>query len=327
MAFEFVPSGARGARLDQEVRGKFADSLSTLAATIVAQRPEVDGPMNRCITGVRAGPVRPGLFALYSDLVESIFLDDQIAFASAVDAIVEFDAAPADGIRGLTMTDADLGAGMADRFLRHLDDDPTTPVSVLPLRDQEIVKVTDRLADTLSLLAAAAPELADEIRALIREIVFVESKLTPGGTVFHGASTFYLWGALFLNAAKHPDRVSMAEGLAHEAAHSLLLGYTLGAPLVDNDPSERFASPLRDDLRPMDGIVHATYVLARMYFCIERLLGSGFLDAAERDRLHETKRRRRAEYLSGLDVVSASARLTPIGTALLEGAKHYMAAA
>jgi HEXXH motif-containing protein len=56
--------------------------------------------------------------------------------------------------------------------------------------------------------------------------------------------------------------------LTHEAAHSLLLGYTLGAPLVESDPAERFSSPLREDLRPMDGIVHATYVLARMHYII-----------------------------------------------------------
>jgi hypothetical protein len=35
----------------------------------------------------------------------------------------------------------------------------------------------------------------------------------------------------------------------------------------------------------MDGIVHATYVLARMYYCFERLLASAELTAVERDRL------------------------------------------
>jgi HEXXH motif-containing protein len=136
-----------------------------------------------------------------------------------------------------------------------------------------------------------------------------------------------LWGALFLNAGMHPDRVSMAEGLTHEAAHGLLFGYTLGAPLVDNDASERFASPLREDPRPMDGIVHATYVLARMHYCIERLLASQILSAAERDRLEAAKLRRRADYLQGMEIVSAHARFTAVGRALFEGAQTYMTAA
>jgi HEXXH motif-containing protein len=230
-------------------------------------------------------------------------------------------------VRGVTITDADLGAGMADRFIRQLDDDPSTPVCVTPVSTEELSRAKNCLAQTWSLLDSAAPELADEIRALIRDVVFVGCEPGTNGFTFHGASSFYLWGALFLNAGMHPDRVSMAEGLTHEAAHSLLFGYTLGAPLVDNDASEQFASPLRDDPRPMDGIVHATYVLARMHYCIERLLASQALTIAERDRLEAAKLRRRADYLQGLDIVSAHARFTPIGRALLNGAQTYMAAA
>lgn len=326
MSFGFFPSGARGAQLDRDVRGRLADSLTILGDTIADQRPELREPLDLCIVTLRTRPVRPGLFVLYSDLVQSVFLDDEPAFASAVEEVVEFDHTAENGVRAVTMRDADLGGGMADRFLRQLNDDPTTPVRVHALPDEELVRSSNCLAETLSLLDAAAPELSREIRALIREIIFVASAPAPGGTVFHGASTFYLWGALLLNAARHRDPVSMAEGLAHEAAHSLLLGYSFGAPLVDNDPSERFSSPLREDPRPMDGIVHATYVLARMHYCLERLLGSGMLPAAERDRMEETKRRRRANYLSGLDVVAAHARLTPVGRALLEGANNYMAA-
>ena len=110
-----------------------------------------------------------------------------------------------------------------------------------------------------------------------------------------------------------------------KSAHSLLLGYSFGAPLVDNDVSEQFTSPLREDPRPMDGIVHATYVLARMHYCIERLLASQALNATERDRLEEAKVRRKSEYLQGLEVVSAHARFNAIGQSLFAGAQTYMA--
>jgi HEXXH motif-containing protein len=183
------------------------------------------------------------------------------------------------------------------------------------------------LGETCLLLDSAAPDLAGEIRRLVREIVFVASDLGSGKQVFQGGSTFYLWGALFLNARRHPDRVTMAEGLTHEAAHSLLLGYTLGAPLVENDPTERFPSPLRDDLRPMDGIVHATYVLARMHYCIERLLASGALTNAERVQLEAAKKQRSAEYFDGLNVIASHARFTEPGTAIFAGAQTYMSQA
>ena len=77
----------------------------------------------------------------------------------------------------------------------------------------------------------------------------------------------------------------------------------------------------------MDGIVHATYVLARMHYCIERLLASDALNLEERAALETTQLRRRAEYKAGLEVVTAHARFTPTGRALFDGAQRYMSEA
>jgi HEXXH motif-containing protein len=267
------------------------------------------------------------VFALYSDLVEAIFSEDGPGFLSILNTLSEFDTEATEDVRAVTITDNDLGRGMANRFIRHLNDDPTTPIAVAPVSTEEFANGKERLAETCALLDSSSPELSGEIRRIVREVIFVESNPLPGKLTFHGASTFYLWGALFLNVRKHPDRVSMAEGLAHEAAHSLLLGYTLGAPLVDNDPSERFRSPLREDLRPMDGIVHATFVLARMHYCIERLLLSETLTSVERNQLEAAKIRRRNEYIDGLSIVTSHARFTASGEAIFAGAQEYMSRA
>ena len=42
-----------------------------------------------------------------------------------------------------------------------------------------------------------------------------------------------------------------------------------------------FSSPLRTDPRPMDGVVHATYVVARMHQTISRLLDAGVLSETD----------------------------------------------
>jgi hypothetical protein len=323
-SFPFGPSHARAASVDSNVRRSMARSFSVLRKAIGVQRREFRSSLTRCIACLLAGPVRPGLFALYCDLVEAIFSDDEPAFVSALTTIDAIDMAASDGVRAVTLTDEDLGLGMADRFVRHLDDDPTSPLRVAAVSSEELARASDCLAETWLLIESAVPELGREIRALVRDVVFVASEPVAGGPAFHGASTFYLWGALFLNARMHPDRVSMAEGLTHEAAHSLLLGYTLGAPLVENDASELFVSPLREDPRPMDGIVHATYVLARMHYCIERLLRARALNAAERDRLEAMKLRRKADYLQGLEIVASNARFTPVGRSIFAGARDYM---
>ncbi len=74
----------------------------------------------------------------------------------------------------------------------------------------------------------------------------------------------------------------MVESLAHETAHALLFGLPLGADLTTNDPGERYALPLRLDPRPIEGIVHATYVLARMIYALDQISGSVRLGADER---------------------------------------------
>jgi len=327
LPFFFEPSGAHGSRLDESVRRSAAASLSVLEDSIAPQRPDVQADLKRCIAVAKAGPVRPGLFALYSDLVEAIFSDDEEAFQAVAGAIATFDPRALKSVEAGTLSDHDLGEGMAERFRRRLDDDPEVPIDFLPIPAEELDCARHCLAQTWHLLDQAAPELADEIRGLIRNVLFVKSKSPVEDFVFHGASTFYLWGAVFLNPAIHADRIKMAEGLTHEAAHLKLFGSSLGAPLVDNDPAARYSSPLREDPRPMDGLVHAAYVLARMHYCFERLLASDALTAAERTLLEAEKARRRKEYFEAMDIVTAHARFTPVGRALSDEAQAYMAAA
>jgi HEXXH motif-containing protein len=64
-------------------------------------------------------------------------------------------------------------------------------------------------------------------------------------------------------------------------ARALLFGFGMGKPLVENHEHERYTSPLRGDPRPMDGVVHATYVVARMHYAVTRMLDSGLLTEEE----------------------------------------------
>lgn len=131
------------------------------------------------LSGLSCGYPWPGLFALYSDLVESIFFDDELAFLSTINAIAEFDAEAPTAVRGVTITDVDLGAGIADRFLHQLDDDPSTPVRVTPVSTEELSRAKNCLAETWSLLDTAAPELADEIRALFATSSLLDASRAP----------------------------------------------------------------------------------------------------------------------------------------------------
>ena len=55
------------------------------------------------------------------------------------------------------------------------------------------------MSSALRLLDEGVPELAEEIRGLVREIVLVTDAKSSETRSFDGASTFYLWGAVLLN--------------------------------------------------------------------------------------------------------------------------------
>ena len=143
---------------------------------------------------------------------------------------------------------------------------------------------------------------------------------------FAGGSCYMLWGALFLNASAHGSDVATIEAIAHESGHSLLFGLTIDEPLVLNDGRELFASPLRDDPRPMDGIYHATFVSARMHWAMSELLRSGKLSVEEAVLASAHLDADRRNFWSGYATVEPHARLSETGRLLLTSAHDYMKA-
>ena len=175
----------------------------------------------------------------------------------------------------------------------------------------------------LSLLNRAAPNLAGEIRVLMRELLLVANG--EGAKFdFDGGSSYTLWSGMYLNVEDKHNPLDVAETLAHESGHTLLFGLTYDEPLVLNEESERFASPLRDDLRPMDGIYHATYVSARMLYTAKQLSQLDDLSAADRALLAEHQKTFREGFNAGYEVVAQHAKLSETGRTIMANAYTYM---
>src|SRR5262249_28425025 len=130
--------------------------------------------------------------------------------------------------------------------------------------------------DAFALFERVAPEIGAEIRSLVSEIVFV-SGAPNASSRFHGATSFFCWGALFLNADAYRSLVKLINGLCHEGTHVYLFALSLGDSFVDNRDDEVHPSPLRADPRPLDGTFHATYVSARMHYALSHVIASGVL--------------------------------------------------
>jgi hypothetical protein len=267
------------------------EGLAAIGVALAGQLPAAASPIERLTSALRAGPVTPAVPALYSDLVVALRGRNEPLLRSALDdaARLCLRAFPS-SLEPVTIADEDLGSGIAARYAEHASDDPDVPLRLLPLPPRSFSAAKSTLAGALSLMGN-----------------------TDAGL---------LWGAIFINASLHPDPLTMATGLVHEAAHLLLLGSTMGKPLVENDPSERYASPLRADPRPMDGVVHACFVLARMHYLTRRIARSATdLDRGELDRLLDAYQQ---DFRIGDELIAKQARFTEVGRSVYLPARAYM---
>ena len=317
--FAFEPNALRGRKVATLVRAELADSLE---AVLLALGDAIGLAGKDLIARVRAGLISPVVFGAYTELVEAVF-SDNIDMASQIAAEL---CAPnfgcVDKLRIVTLDDVHLGVGQTARYRRLVDDDQRIGKDLRRLTEDEFAGTSKRVSDAVDLLEAGAPALAGELRTLVHEIVLVDR---PGERPF-GASSFQLWGALFLKPRRQASRVEIAEQLAHECAHALLFGFGMGRPLVENDPEELYPSPLRSDPRPMEGVVHATFVIARMHYTVTRLLQSGLLTKEETEEARDLISRNARGYADGFAVVERDARWTEAGGAALQSAQLYMSA-
>ena len=314
----FGPDADRAAALDHRVRGGLADSLNEIAEAIGPRVGFALADAAPLLETIRRGPVSPGVFAIYTELVEAALRDDAEAASGCARALPPALRPPPRRLRAVTLLDHDLGAGQAARYRRLISDGSDISLPMDAVDTTEAARATGLIAAAVALLDAGAPAIASELRVAVAQIVLIHSAAPAGDSealVFDGASSFYLWGAVFINSRRQKSRVEMAVALVHEAAHGLLFGMSLGAPLVENDPAERYDSPLRYDKRPMDGLVHATYVLARMIDCLQRLIASRALTDEEQSWAQNALASQRRDFAAGLATVTASARFTPVGYA------------
>ena len=166
-----------------------------------------------------------------------------------------------------------------------------------------------RLREARAIVDRHLPEIATEMRLLLRQVVPV------GWDDQRHLSASYLEAAGVVYLSLHPHVMTLAEALVHEFQHNklnLALGFD---PLIENGFAPLFASPVRPDPRPLRGVllaVHAFQPIALMY---DRMLETA--SGPERAWLE----RRRDEVVAvcheGCEVLLPNALPTQLGATLL----------
>lgn len=318
--YRFAPDGARSRLLDRKSHAMLADSLAHIQAR-ADQVFEVPGQLTSLIEHIRSGHrFSPVCFGLYYQLALAL-MDDRLDDARAIAARMS-QVSPARVSLQLIALD-ELADEDVKLYQTLMDTDPQMSFAMLTPTLAMTSVFRERYQAAFGLMQTAMPTLAHEISGLIREICMVSGD-ADARYQFDGGSSYMLWGGLFLNIDSPETDIQLIEHLAHEAAHSLLFGYSLDEALVLNEDTELFASPLRIDPRPMDGIYHATFVSARMHWAMSQLLAFASLSETEREHAEEAKRADIENFKAGYEVVARHGRLTATGHAVMEEARGYM---
>lgn len=214
-----------------------------------------------------------------------------------------------------------------ERLVRWWDIEPENALALTAASERELSDARTWVPFAMKKLQECDPDLHDEVSVIVREIVIAR----PDGSQcldYGAASSFALWGALAVNAAAHSSWPRYFRTIVHEAAHLFLFGMARHEPLVRDSPERRHSSPLRDDLRPMDGIFHAAFVSARESLAFDRLLSrheeDGSLLAVEAEEIEELLESSVIAFWECVDRLRVASSLSQLGELIMAECEGYM---
>lgn len=314
------PSADRATAIDQVLRDRLAASVEYLAEYLSAEDWNRTAAMGEAVTRLKSGPVCPWAFGFYAILVQSAGNGDLAAARIGFDRMLAAVQAPFDPYF-LSVGDTRLDRAHWDAAGALFDTDAQRPFRPIAPAPDLLALVISEAEAALALLKRAAPDFAAELAVLHRLILVGVPKGPDDPGQFNAASTFFLWQTSILNAEPRRGLVGMVDVLVHEASHLLLFGLVGGKALSRNDPSARYASPLRRDPRPIDGIFHGAFVATRVHLAMEMLRANA--EAALHADIDRQGAKNRETALIALDILRRELLPTPEGQGILDAMAAY----
>jgi hypothetical protein len=181
----------------------------------------------------------------------------------------------------------------------------------------------DWLPQCFDILASSAPQAHTELEAF-RPLLLLASK--PGGGIpsFGGYSSSLAWGTIALSADKTHFAQLLIQ-LIHELGHQLLFSLAADVPLAYNHPDEVFPSPVRQDPRPMDGLLHACFVSARLHEVLGQIQAApsySTMDSENQAIIASTRSTTVDVVAASLPTIDSSARLSALGERVVSACRQ-----
>lgn len=330
MDLSFYPNGNRAKQLDKRMHRELLRSIKLLCQQISSQRSSSETEtiiekLSYAADSINAKKrLSPSVFASYYQLVFAL-LNEEHHLDKHIDHLLK----NIKEIETLVFHDFSVeGLGSDEQVALYescFNTDENINFQFIPPSKKASASTMGSINRALSLMGKIVPEMANEFKSIIIEIILAAGPKDPNAMRFDGASSYMLWGALVLSVDDEKSDLEMLETLAHESAHSFLFGLTIEEPLTLNESDKLYNSPLRIDPRPMDGIYHATYVSARMHFAINEVLNSNQLKNKEhRDECSKLLKASKKAFYDGYGTVEKQGQLSRSGQNIMQNAYNYM---
>jgi len=325
----FSPSRESGIALRESLNRDFASSFEHIFGACGEHFEVPERQVEALLSRIRAGSREtPYIYSLHFKLLEFIRDDRSDDVQALITEIPSLGPAePGVLVTSLLAEDFPWDAGIVAGYFA--DEQDSLFKYVEPRADAVPARRT-QIDAALDLLRQAVPGLAGELDELVTTVILArgvaandESELMAP---FEGASALRAFGAIMLDGQPDQTLVDCAASLIHEESHIALFALSPMEGVVTNADDERHESPLRTDSRPLEGVFHATFVLARMVYGMESLLSSGCLSGSESDVAADIINASRPLFFDGLKTLRRHGKFTPDGAAALEAAESYMGA-
>lgn len=240
-------------RIDREFRSKLVDALLYLCEVTGIASPNLN--LSQISPNWRT-------YGHYNACVRALELDDIATGKDHLSRALSMLAEPRIAFSVVSLVDSDGGVNDIAMIRRELLRETDALIGIGFLTDRLLIRdVQSKVEEAIRIIRCALPSFAVEIEETTTEI------LITGGTegqYVRSASCFGLFGLVVINGSREFSVLHYLEHIIHEAAHIRLMLVTINDELTLNPRTERFEAPFRADLRPMNGLFHAYFVLTRI---------------------------------------------------------------
>lgn len=285
-------------------RERVRRSLGSLVESSAQSIPGYDGLAARLPAADTGEALSPGVYHANYRLLAAMKAGDRAAVSGVLDGLAALPEA-AFHTCGLTIDnlhDQPWHALMARDMVADDEDD----AEVTTAAAGRIDAAKGPIAEALALIARGHPASAAEIGSLVSELTLFDGKVIGGSTDVR------VFGNMFLRLPP-PDQepvVYFVDHLIHEAGHLYLNALMAHDPLILNDDGRTYPAPTRADPRPLFGILHATFILARLCAAFEAII------AVQPDPYTARLEAMRRQFAHGVATLRAHGRFTGLGAAL-----------